>query len=324
MPSFGELVTDGLKLAGQDTDSDFEDVLKASLNRVYRYMLQAASADEQRREFTLTTTSGTAAYGMPLLVKRVLNIEDTTNSTQIFDISAREFDLSYPGSTTTGNPWKVFPIGVRGVQTHNTSASTLTLVSSSSADDGTVYVRVTGLVSNVLTTELVTLDGTTSVQTTNTYDASGVERLVRSTDTGVEVTGKITVTAGAVTMAAIPIWWASPSYLWYEFYPIPSSALTYNVRCLMRRPDLVKDQDWPEIDQDFQGTILRGALAEVLPSVGKTSQAQMYAQRFEMDMKKYQGIHGAQPNRIRTMSDISDGISTRAIRRPQIKGVDYV
>jgi hypothetical protein len=318
MPSYGTLVLTGLDVAGQDEGSDFEDILSASINRMYRLMLQAANADEQRREFSLTTRADTSKYGMPLYVKRVLNIEDAENDKQIYDFSAREFDVTYPGDSTTGDPYKAYPLGVFGVQRQLASSGRLTLVSSSSSDVTNFFVRVTGYVSNVLTTEQVTLTGTTSLQTTNTYDANGIERLVRSSTSGYTITGNITVTDGTNTLSVIPVWWDSPSYLWYEFYPIPSSALTYTVRALMRRPDLVKDEDWPEIDEDFHPTLLHGALAETLPIVGKTAQSQYYQGLFEKEMKDYRSVNGQQPNRVRIFGDSSDQTTYRYQRYPTV------
>lgn len=318
MPAYGTLVTSGLEISGQDEGSDYEEILKGALNRIYRLMLQSASADEQRRTFTLTTVAAISKYGMPLYVKRVLNIEDATNDQQIYDFSAREFDTSYPGDSTTGSPHKAFPLGVYGVQKQPSSASRLTLVSSSSSDATNFFVRVTGYVSSVLTTELVTLTGTSSVQTTNTFDANGIERLVRTETDGYTITGNVTVTDGSETLAVIPVWWNSPSYLWYGFYPIPTAALSYTVRALMRRPDLVKDEDWPEIDEDFHATLLHGALAEILPIAGKTQQAQMYQGLFLQEMKDYKSVNGQQINRIRVFGDASDRTSNRYKRYPTV------
>lgn len=318
------LQTEALGLAGQDTGGDFETILKGALNRIYRLMLQVANTDEQRREFSLTTRASTSQYGMPLYVKRVLNIEDATNKKQVYDISSKEFDQNYPGTTTEGTPWKAYPLGVFGIQRQLATAGKLTLVSSSALDVTNFTVRVTGFVSGVLTTEVVTLTGTTGVQTSNTFDAAGIERIVRRSGTGYTITGNVTVTDGTNTLSVIPVWWDSPSYLWYEFYPIPSAAITYTVRALMRKADLVKDEDWPEIDEDFHSTLMKGALAEVLPVVGKTQQAQMYQAAYDKEIKDFRSVYGQQPNRTRVFSDISTETNILGIRRPQVQGVDYV
>ena len=76
------------------------------------------------------------------------------------------------------------------------------------------------------------MNGTTSVTTTQTF--SSVERIVKTYDDGVSsYSGTVTVKdSSANTIAVIPTWVDSPSYLWIEFYPIPDSAITYTVRAV--------------------------------------------------------------------------------------------
>lgn len=327
MATFSTLVTRVLNLASQDSGGDFQTMAKAEINRVYRRLLNIANVDEQHREFTLTTEADTSKYGMPLYVKEVLNIEDPDNDRRVYDISYREYDIDYPGTTDSGDPVRAYPYGVFGVEKQPASDGTLTLVSSSTADDGTNYkIQVTGFnTSEVLVTETVTMDGTTGVATSNSFDSSlGIERITKVPASGYTFSGNITVTDDdANTLSVIPVWMDSPSYQWYEFHPIPSSAITYTVRALMRKMDLKNDQDWPEIDEDFHDLLVDGPLAILLSHVGKSESAKMHWSRFNERMEEFKGSQGRAPARVRTFSNIQNYASGRdRPHRPLISGVD--
>lgn len=99
-----------------------------------------------------------------------------------------------------------------GVYTPPTTASTLTIVSSSTADDGdpagtgAQRIYITGIDANrKIQTETVTLDGTTNVVTTSTW--LGINRAaVALAGSGQANAGNITITAttGGATLAYIP------------------------------------------------------------------------------------------------------------------------
>lgn len=321
MPHYKGLQTEIIDLCSQDTAGDFETMTKAAINRVYRRLLQAISADELRREFTFSTTSGTSQYGMPLYVKTVLNIEDPTNDRRIYDISAREFDVNYPGDSTTGSPTKAYPLGVYGVQTQPSSAAVVRAASSSSSDATNFFVRVTGYVSGVLTSEKLTLTGTSNVSTTNSY--SSIEQVTKLATSGYSWSGNITISTASETLTTIPVWWDSPRHLWYEFYPIPTSSITYTVRCLARKPDLLNNEDWPDIDENFHSLLVNGSLMELCPAIGKTAQGAVAAANFERDFRDFKSIHGKRPNKTTMFSDIHAEATTVGLRQPAIANVDY-
>ena len=96
MARFSALVSDVLNLASASSGGDEETMIKSAINRAYRSLLIAVTADHERREVSLTTVAEISKYGMPLYVRQVLNIEDSNNNRIIFEISPREFDVSYP------------------------------------------------------------------------------------------------------------------------------------------------------------------------------------------------------------------------------------
>ena len=313
-----------LDIAGADAGDDFEDMVNAAINRTYRFILNQVDADNERREFSLTTAASTSQYGMPLYVKQVLNIDDATNNRRVYDISSTEFDSFHPGATETGTPREAYPLGAYGVQTQPSANETLDLVSDSAADSGVNFpVRITGFnASGHWVTETVTMTGVTTVATSNTY--SKVERVTKAAASGSSWTGIITVkmTTTGTTLAVIPSHWDAPTFLWYEFRPIPSAALTYTIRAIMRKPDLKKDEDWPEIDEEFHNLIVWGSAAEVLPAQGLFPESQSYGRRFDVGVKSYKDAVGmSQPNRIRVFADVTT--ARRGSNRPLIPGVDY-
>jgi len=322
---FAEMVEQVLDLSGSDSGDDFEDMVKASLNRVYRHMLNTVDADQERREFAFTLAANTRQAGLPLLVKQVLNIDDATNFRRIYDISAREFDVLHPGTTTTGDPDKAYPIGEFGVQAQPASAELVRIKSSSTSDSGANFnIRVTGEVSGVLATETIQLNGTTNVNSTNTYDASRLERVTKVAASGSSWSGYLTLSGATsgTTFAQIPVWFSSPTYLWYEFWPQPTAIRAYTVRAIMRKPDLLNNEDWPEITDEFHNVLVWGAAAECMPSMGKLQHAGQMSRMYNEGLRRYKSSTGMrQPNRIRVMADHTTGRDQ--LTRPLVQGVDY-
>ena len=321
MGTYRGMINEILDLGSHDSGDEFEGMVKAAINRTYRQVLQASNQETLQREFSLTTASGTSQYGMPLYVKRVLNIEDATERRRIYDISAQQFDATYPGHSDTGAPRRAYMLGKYGCEAQPTSASVITVVSDSTSDTATSYVTITGFVSGELQQETLTLNGTSSVAGSKSFTA--IERIVKHADTGITIVGTITVTSNsaAVTVAVIPPQYESPTHLWFEFHPIPTAAQTYAVRSDMRKPDLIDDSDWPEIDEDFHSMIVWGAGAQCLPNAGKGAQADRLHRDYMKALDEIGGTQDSHPNRIRTFSNVH-GMQAFP-RRPLISGVDY-
>ena len=324
--TFKELQTDLLNLFGGDTGGDEQTMVKAAINRVYRKLLDSVDADHERREFSLTTVQGKSKYGMPLYVKTVLNIVDAANQRRIFSISALDYDVTYPGTTEAGPPTRAYRFGVLGVQTQTAATEAITVQSSSTSDSGTNFqCRISGFnAADVLLSEKLQMNGTTPVTSTATFKADGLERIVKLSAAGSNWTGYVTLkgATSGTTFAVIPVWWDSPNYQWMEFHPAPSAALTYTIRAIMRKPELVDDEDWPEINEDFHNLIVWGAAAEVLPLVGKTSISDRYRRDFENGISRFASGQQVEPNRVRVFADVTTHIQQSS--RPLISGVDFV
>ena len=199
--------------------------------------------------------------------------------------------------------------------------------SDSPADAGVDFkLRITGFNSSgILVTELVTMNGTTAVNTTTSWDSTlGIERVTKVTATGFTFTGNVTVKdAAANTISVIPVWWDSPDYQWIEFDPIPAAAITYNIRCEMRKPPLVNDSDWPEFNQDFHDLLIWGVTADLLPTLGKSGVADRHRATFEARMSEFTGDNNSQPASLYVFGNVQNRVQIRnRPLAPYIQGVD--
>ena len=208
MPAFGILRTRVCELAGLPEGGEFLSLVNLSMNSVYRRLLGLVPGEQEIREFTLATRVDVSKYGMPLYVDKVVTIEDTANSKNIYTLTNKRFDETYPGTTETGTPDRARMYGVYGVQRQPAATGAIGIRSSAAGDSGSGYVvTVVGLNgSTVLVRDEVTLTGTTEVATTNSY--ASVERVVKTPASGTSFAGNITVEDSSDNeISVIPIWW---------------------------------------------------------------------------------------------------------------------
>ena len=308
MSTFKTLYSDLAFYLSADATGDTLTAAKAAINRAYFRILSEVKQDLLRRVFTLTVRDGAAEYGMPLSVNQILNIEDTESSPgALHEISAYEFDNRFSGRTDEGTADEYFQVFDRGVQRQPTSAGVISFVSGALADTGNHDIRITGFTAaDDLITEQVSVTGTTSVSTTNSFET--IERMTKSTNVGYSYAGIITVTdaeSTPVTLASIPAFVESPTYKWVRFYPVPSAAKTYNVRCFMRKPPLINDDDWPEMPEEFHDLLLYDPGAEMLPHYGKPELASMFEAKKRERMKKFKDLASPRLNRKLVFDDVS-------------------
>lgn len=246
----------------QDTSSSMDTIIGKYVNDAYFDVIRRInwrSIDEDYN-FSLSTNEQV----LPDDFGKSLKVWDNTNKLHIVETSLeREVDnnLSLIGQSGSVERYVVFE---RACRKHPTSASVLAIVSSSSADT-TQSIFITGLDSNGrLVSETVTLNGTSSQNTTNSY--TRINGIAKSSTT----TGSVTITSnsGAVTNAII-----APSVLDYRvkvmrFYSTPTSTLTIYCPYLRQAVPLVNSYDIPLID-----------CADVL-ELGATASAWRYKRQF--------------------------------------------
>jgi|TARA_Y100000310_G_scaffold65939_1_gene61374 hypothetical protein len=327
MSTFREIITDVLAYSGQSRGGVFEALVKNQVNFAYRRVLDSGKVPHEHREFSLTSVADISKYGLPLYVRKVLNIEDPTTPRFVYMDTARGFDKRNPGATESTTPSSAYPYGARGVQKYPNSDGVLKYYSDSTADAGSSFkLRFTGFnTSGVLVTEEKALSGTASVDTATSWDSTlGIERITKVPAAGSTFTGNVTVTDDDDNViSVIPVWWDSPDYQWIEFDPIPAAAITYTIRCEMRKPPLVNDTDWPEFDQDFHDLLIWGVTQDLLPTLGKVGVADRHRATFESRMAEFTGDKNSQPASLYVFGNVQNraGVRNRPLA-PYIAGVD--
>ena len=248
-----------------------------------------------------------------------INFEDSVNYRSINEITSRQYQTSYPGQTDTGDPFNYYNLGNFGVKVQPTGDGVITVVSDSTSDATTTFVTITGFSpADLLVREKLTLNGTTAV--TGGQSFKSIERVVKSTTGVVVFAGNITITdVNSTTLSVIPVWVDSPEYVWVEFYPTPDTARRYTFSAAAFKPDLLKDEDWPDVNTYFQDLILWGAGQIVLPSFGKDQTALMFKSLYDERIKEYLSGVKKDPNMTQTFADVQMG--RMLPRAPYIPGV---
>jgi hypothetical protein len=326
---FSEIRDAVASYAGQNDTGAFSNILKRSINDVYKRILDSGQVAHEHREFSFTPATSKSQHGLPLYVRKVINIEDPTTPSFIWRTTAREYDRKHPGTTETGTPREAYSLGMRGVEKFPNSDGVISFVSDDASDSGQDYkIRITGFnTSGVLITETVQLSGTSAVTTTNSYDSTlGIERVTKVPGTSLVFSGNVTVKDDdANTISVIPTFWDSPDYEWIEFHPgVGDTAITYTIRADMRKPPLVNDEDWPEFDQEFHDLLVFGTTMDLLPTLGQSSVADRHRATFERRWREFEGVTNDTQGGFHVFANVqaaAQGWSQRP-NSPLIRGVD--
>jgi len=214
-------------------------------------------------EYTFTSVASTGSYAFPSRLMKPLLLLNTSQNNVIeqehWRIEGDDIDRSQ-----TGTPRAYSYTYLRGVQNQPTSASKVTIASSSASDTAANghYVRLRGLDSNyVEVRETLSMNGTTDVISGNTY----LE--VWSLDKGTNVTiasnestryfsnGQYTATtnAAAVTLAVIGAEESRREFQWFRFFPVCDSADDYRLHFLRKPSEVSTSYDRIDIP-DFLET----------------------------------------------------------------------
>lgn len=220
-----------------------------------------------KRKTTFTTTSGTSEYVLERDVDKIAIMRQTATPAKIGAVTDELFYKYNPNPTSQGNPLVYREWEIGGLSTRLSSADTINIVSSSSNDGSSFTVTIIGYVSGRLTSEVFTLNGTSSVTGSTTFDA----REIFVSKSG-NTTGNITVSrnTGATTLLVIGKEEVSPRFKVVSLYPIPSSTLTIYVEYYKSIREMVNDSDVPEFHQKYHHVVRLGALAKVFQFLGKT------------------------------------------------------
>lgn len=215
-----------------------------------------------RRKHTFATVASTENYQLPRDVVEIGFIRQTATPQRIRFIPDEIFYEYIPNPTATGNPKWYRMWEEEGVSTRLSTDDRVKVVSSSSSDGSSFTVKVVGYsTTGFLQSETLTLNGTTAIEGTLTYDAGREIKVSKSAAT----TGNITLseyTAGTTLVVLAPEERVA-RFKVISLYPIPSSAITIYLEYFTRLRLLTHDTDVPDIDEKWINIICLGAQAKV-------------------------------------------------------------
>lgn len=239
----------------QDTSVAMKARIGRYINKRYFDILRRINWQNARPDYTKDSASGTQDYTLPVDFGKEIYVLDTTNKLKISRIDLQTWVAKYASNPTgTGTP-DFYVILDSPVATQPSAASKLACVSSSASDTSQV-LHIRGIADGVEVEEDVTLTGTTSVDSSNSY--TRILGISKSAVTAGYVT--ITSNSGAVTIAVISKETLETRYKIMRLAPIPSTTITYSIPYIIKPLPLVDQYDYPVID--CADIIEIGALAD--------------------------------------------------------------
>ncbi len=276
----------GERIQNTDTGTGVNDLITKTrnwINERYHRIIRGFSFEENLGDQTMSMVASQRAYGMDWQIDKIWAIYDQTNGKPIpikdvqYYVRNRALDLDQTGNVVGSDPTMCYPVGTYTVKAAiGSTGEKITIVSSSDAatEKTTQIVRVSGLVSGAMLQEAIVLNGTTEVDSTNTWDAS--QKLTISVGTS---DGSIKTVVGVITVdgktSSTVFTVISPRdiatlYKWYEVSPLPKAdgtQPTWRLFYSKRLQPMTNDNDIPVID--CCNEILQGTYVDALKEDGQ-------------------------------------------------------
>lgn len=247
----------------QDTSSAMATIIGVYLNNFYFDLLRRFNFFEQNiRTQTITTVAGTKDYALNDDFHKEVYIRDGTNKAQLSRITLQQFIDDYNDTMdSSGTPDKYLILN-SPVKAQPSATSVLAIISTSTSDTGTLKIR--GISSGIEVAEDVTLTGTSSVNSANSYTE------ILQLTFGTALVGKVTITSNsaAVTVATVKAGTKDYRVKILRLHYTPSGIITITVPYIKRVLPLSDTNDVPIID-----------CADIL-ELGATEQAWRYKRQF--------------------------------------------
>jgi hypothetical protein len=294
----------------QDSSADRLVRIKDAINRKYTELANGYDWPDLMRieEAEVTVTAGEVHVYMPYHVQTLKGAVADGNKDWI-GISdpgmflARNFDQL----ATQAKIFEGTLIGSSPVKREMQVAETLTLVSSD-ASDTSVIVKVWGFVGGDEISESVTLNGTSSVATSNTF--SRITRIgTTSTSRDSSRSGHITITGttSSKELAVIANHNYDSRYQVFRFQDVSQAADTLSIFYKKRVTPLIDDDDTFEIN-DADLIVFELAMAEMLKSQAKYNQAGAHEARAAGIRSAMLGSYLQQSNMVQQSLPMGPGI----------------
>ncbi len=283
MKSFSVQKSD-IGLMVQDTSSALATLIGIWINNRYRDIVNSYDWEQLYHNQTITTTANTSAYAFDENTDRLVFAVDRTNGAAINITTEQDFLQNYYDSLEdTGSSDTCF-LTSAPVRSQPSSGEKV-IIKSSSASDTTQTVLVRGITSAANETyESLTCNGTTAVTASNTY--TQILGISKSAST----TGKISVyeNDGSTLKAELSPESLVSRYKILNLYPIPSGAVTIDLRTKRKVLPLAQSYDYPIIE-DISDIIEAGAQAEVWRYKRQFSKGNALETQYQV--LKYDRIH---------------------------------
>lgn len=239
MKTFSEIV-DNIAIDLQDTTTVFKTAIKRYVNKRYLAVLRAVNWDNIRMDYTATVGSGTQDVVLPSDCKNILTVTDVTNDLKLSHGTIQDIDTDEPGTFSDTGSSDTYIVLQKTVQGQPSVAATVSVVSTSATDDGSVYVR--GYSSGVMITETLTLNGTTPVVSTNSYTRF---ESITMTD---YPSGKVTATSDSVTIAVLGPRKRTSDVKVLRVHKVSNTAISLSIKYAIGATPLISDGDIPVLD----------------------------------------------------------------------------
>lgn len=280
----------------QDTSSGTQTVIKRMLNDVYFDFLRRVNWRSINYTYTLTCVAGTQDYVLSNDFGKELYVYDSNNLRDIPFIFLEQMESKRPGRLATQGTVDSYTLFDSPVRVQPSSSSTLSVVSSSSTDTSQM-VRIKGIDSSgIELEESISLNGTTSVPTVNSYSE------IRSISKSASTTGKVTIISngGSLTNAIM-----SPADLDYKvkimrFQDIPGNVILFKIPYYRRPSPLTNDNDVPVID--CCDVLEDGATAKMWRYKRQFAKAQEFERLYEKGIVQVAWDKENQPNQTQTLN----------------------
>lgn len=276
-----------------DTSSSMASLIQNYINDRYTEVLRRTKLLQiHRNDYSFTTTAGTEDYVLPQDFDTELSVIDKTNGRQLARLDIQQVTDNYAAQIDQQGVVSHYIVLDKRVNAQPTSASGLSVVSSS-ASDTTQTVFVKGIDSNgVEDYETLTLTGTTPVATTKTY--AHILSIGKSAVTAGYVT--ITSNSGAVTNAVMNRQDLEYRIKVMRLVQVPSGAILVELNYIQGLRPLTQDYDSPVID--CADVLEQGAIADAWRHKRQYEKAADHEINFEKRLANLIFNYESQPNKV--------------------------
>lgn len=255
----------------------------------YDRIMRSFPWDELNRNYSLSVTAGTRDYALRYDLEQIIKMWDMTHGSEIIAMDIRDHirfnavNLEVTGNVQTGNPDQYIDIGSKSCSALLSIADKVQIVSTSALDISPMIIRITGEVSGMPVSENITLTGTTSANSTNTFDSGTELTITAGTSDGSlqDLAGVVTVREKTTTsnvLAKLSPGERSPYYKWVRLSVTPATAFTAQIWYKKRWLPLTNDNDAPLIP--CANEIVEGIVADALWEDGQESASQAQEKKF--------------------------------------------